>query len=204
MRTGKLFEHYRELNPTIREAPDRISENELLARLVRCSPGREAAALVPPPDLTRQPGSPKRLDHRIPASRSGIVSASGSEGLIWFGWDDFGASFGRPRFRGIIEPHRQRDPTAYRVDFQDLDTDHIARLRNLARIPDESIGHRRDVHQPVLVNPQIDKGAARPASSFPSDGGHSRPTCASGTWTRSDLAPAQLRFGLHRGNPAGP
>ena len=34
--------------------------------------------------------------------------------------------------RGFIEPHRQRDPTAFWVDLQHLDTDDIAGLRNLA------------------------------------------------------------------------
>jgi hypothetical protein len=28
-------------------------------------------------------------------------------------------------------------------------------------ILDESVGHRRDVHQPILVNPHIDEGTER-------------------------------------------
>ena len=84
MRTGKLFELYRELNRAIREVSDRIRENELLARVLpELSEGAKPAALASSaPDLTRQPRSPKRFDHRIPASGSGIVSAGASEGLI--------------------------------------------------------------------------------------------------------------------------
>ena len=37
----------------------------------------------------------------------------------------------------------------------------IPGLRNFAWILDVSIGHRGDVHQPVLVDPHIDKGAER-------------------------------------------
>jgi hypothetical protein len=61
----------------------------------------------------------------------------------------------------LIEPHCQRDPTAFRVDLQDFDTDDIARLRDFARVLDVSIGHRGDVHQPVLVDPHINEGAER-------------------------------------------
>src|SRR5262249_10043075 len=60
-----------------------------------------------------------------------------------------------------IEPHCQRDPTAFRVDLQHFDTDDIARLRNFARVLDVNIGHRRDVHQPLLVDSDIDEGAER-------------------------------------------
>ena len=37
--------------------------------------------------------------------------------------------------------------------------DDIAGLRNLARVLHVSRGHRGDVHQPVLMDPDIDKGA---------------------------------------------
>jgi hypothetical protein len=37
----------------------------------------------------------------------------------------------------------------------------IAGLRNFAWILDVGIDHRGDVHQPVLVDPYIDKGAER-------------------------------------------
>src|SRR5436305_2018333 len=113
--------------------------------------------------FTLQPGSPKRLSHCIAASGRGIIPAcgrlGGSETFIRSRWGDFGACFGRSRFRGFIEPHRQRDPSAFWVDLQHLDTDDIARLRNFARVLDISIGHCGDVHQPVLVNPDIDEGA---------------------------------------------
>ena len=60
---------------------------------------------------------------------------------------------------GFIEP--QRDPTAFRVDLQHFDTDDIARLSDFAWVLDVTIGHRGDVHQPVLVDPHIDEGAER-------------------------------------------
>ena len=74
---------------------------------------------------------------------------------------DFGACCGRPRFQRLIEPHCQRNPTAFRVNLQHFDTDDIARLRDFARVLDVSIGHRGDVHQPVLVDPYINEGAER-------------------------------------------
>src|SRR5262249_46773094 len=73
--------------------------------------------------------------------------------ILRSGWGDFCACGGRPRFRRLIEPHCQRDPTAFRVDLQYFDTDDIARLRNFAWVLDVSIGHRGDVHQTVLVDP---------------------------------------------------
>ena len=50
---------------------------------------------------------------------------------------------------------------AFRVDLQHLDADDIARLRNFAWVLDVSIGHRGDVHQPLLVDSDIDEGAER-------------------------------------------
>ena len=43
--------------------------------------GAEPAALAPPRDLTRQPRSSKRLDHRIPASGRGIVPGCARLGM---------------------------------------------------------------------------------------------------------------------------
>jgi hypothetical protein len=113
----------------IREASDRIREKSHRERLARCSDGAKPTTLVPIRDLSRHPRSPKRLGHQIAATGHGSLSAGLSKRFIRSGWGDFGASFGRPRFRGIVEPHRQRDPTAYRVDFQNFDADDIARLR---------------------------------------------------------------------------
>src|SRR5580693_563016 len=125
--------------------------------------GTKAGALLLSWGLTSQPRSPKRLGHRIAAGGPGIASActrlGGSETLLRSRWGGFGACRRRPRSRGFLEPHRQRDPRAFRLDFQDLDTDDIAGLRDLAWVVDVSIGHRGDVHQPVLVDPDIDKGA---------------------------------------------
>src|SRR6266446_2419948 len=126
---------------------------------------RRPAALLPPWGLARQPRPPKRLSHSIAAGWHGIASAGTrlgrSETVLRSRWGDFGACCGRPRFRSLIEPHCQRDPTALRVDLQHFDTDDIAGLRDLAWVLDVSIGHRGDVHQPVLVDPHIDKGTER-------------------------------------------
>src|SRR5438046_3248552 len=125
----------------------------------------KTAMLLPPWGLTRQPRSPKRLGHRFAAGGPGIASADarldGSEAFVQFRTRDFGACCGRPRFWSLVEPHCQRDPTAFRIDLQHLDTDDIARLGNFAWVLDESIGHRGDVHQAVLVDPHIDEGAER-------------------------------------------
>ena len=113
-------------------------------------------ALLPPWRLTPELGSPKRLSHRITAGGPG-----GSEALLRSHCADFCGCCGWPGFWSLIEPHCQRDPTAFWVDLQHLDTNDIAGLRNLAWVLDVIIGHRRDVHQPVLVDPDIDKGAER-------------------------------------------
>jgi hypothetical protein len=88
-------------------------------------------------------------------------------------WGDPGGCCGGARLRGFIEPQRQRDPAAFWVDFQHLDTDDIAGLRNCARVFDVSIGHRGDVHQPVLVDPHIGRRrrtrrhSSRPSRTMP-------------------------------------
>ena len=50
---------------------------------------------------------------------------------------------------------------AFWVNLQHLDTNNIAGLRNCAWVFHISIGHRGDVHQPVLMDPHINKGAER-------------------------------------------
>ena len=121
--------------------------------------GGHQGPLLPPSGLTRQPRSPKGLGHRIAASGPGIASAcrrlGRSKTSLRSRWAHFGGCRIRPRFRSLIEPHCQRDPTAFWVDLQHLDTNDIARLRNLAWVLDVSIGHRGDVHQPVLVDSDI-------------------------------------------------
>jgi hypothetical protein len=115
--------------------------------------------------LTGQPCSPKRLGHPVAAGGHGIASArtrlGGSEAFVRSRWGDRGACCSWPSIRGFIEPHRQRDSTAFWVDLQHLDTDDIARLRNFALVLDVSIGHRGDVHQSVLVDPHIDEATER-------------------------------------------
>jgi hypothetical protein len=104
--------------------------------------GTKARALLLSWGLTSQPRSPKRLGHRIAAGGPGIASActrvGGSETFLRSRWAEFGACRRRPRSRGFLEPHRQRDPTALRRDFQNLDTDDIAGLRDLAWVLDVS------------------------------------------------------------------
>ena len=99
--------------------------------------------LLPSWGLTTQPRSPKRLGHRVAAGGHGIASAcarlGGSETFIRIRWGDFGACCGRPRFQRLIEPHCQRNPTAFRVDLQHFDSDDIAGRRNLAWIGDVTI-----------------------------------------------------------------
>ena len=60
--------------------------------------------------------------------------------------------------RGAKQNMRWKLADAY---LQHFDADDIARLRDFARVLDVSIGHRGDVHQPVLVDPHINKGAKR-------------------------------------------
>jgi len=117
---------------------------------------QRSVALLPPWRLTRQRGSPKRLSPRIAAGGPGW-----SETLLRSRWGDFCTRCGRPRLQSLIEPHCQRDPTAFWVNLQHLDTNDIAGLRDCAWVFHISIGHRGDVHQPVLMDPDIDKGAER-------------------------------------------
>ena len=63
--------------------------------------------------------------------------------------------------QSLIEPHCQRDPTTFGVDLQDLDANDIAGLRNGAWVFHISIGHRGDMHQPVLMDPHINEGTER-------------------------------------------
>ena len=78
------------------------------------------AALLPPWGLIGQSGSPERLGHRVATGGSGIPRAhtrlAGSKTFLRPRCADFRACCGRPRFRGLIEPHCQRDPTALRGD----------------------------------------------------------------------------------------
>ena len=128
-------------------------------------PLRRPAVLLPSWGLTTQPRSPKRLGHRVAAGGHGIASAcarlGGSESFLRSRWAEFGACCRRPRCGGFIEPHRQRDPTPFRLDLQHLDMDDIAGLRDFAWVLDVSIGHRGDVHQSVLVDPHIDEATER-------------------------------------------
>ena len=111
------------------------------------------------------PRSPKRRGHRVASSTYGIASACARLGVSEWSLEcrcgDFGARSSRSCFRRVIEPHRQRDPTAFRLDFQHLNTDDIAGLHNLAQILDVSVGYRGDVYQPILADPNIDEGAER-------------------------------------------
>src|SRR5215472_17137617 len=136
-----------------------------LALFAEESKVRRSAALLPAWGLIRQPRSPERLGHRVAAGGPGIAQArtrlAGSGTFLRSCWGDFCVCCGRPRFRNLIEPHCQRDPTAFRVDLQHFDADDIARLRNFAWVLDVTVGHRGDVHQPVLVDPHIDEGAER-------------------------------------------
>src|SRR5215472_13677944 len=81
---------------------------------------QRSVALLPPRRLTRRPGSPKRLSHRIAAGGPG-----GSEMLLRSRCADFCVCCGRPRFQSLIEPHCQRDPTAFWVNLQHLNTNDI-------------------------------------------------------------------------------
>src|SRR6516164_11090606 len=72
-------------------------------------------ALLPPWDLMRQPRSPKGLSHSITASGLG-----GLEEFLRSHCTDYRARCGRPRFQSLIEPHCQRNPTAFWVDLQHL------------------------------------------------------------------------------------
>ncbi len=63
------------------------------------------------------------------------------------------------RARLVIEAQRQRDALARDLDLQHLHLDDVARLHDLARVLDEGLGHRRDVHQTVLMHADIDEGA---------------------------------------------
>src|SRR5215472_15451509 len=93
--------------------------------------------LLPLWHLRRQPGSPKRLSHRIAAGGPG-----GSEPFLRSPCGDFCACCSRPLFQSLIEPHCQRDPMAFWVNLQHLDTNNIAGLRDCAWVFHISIGHR--------------------------------------------------------------
>src|SRR5215813_10818585 len=139
-RNREFIRPSRELNRTITEVIRLIMESHAGGHF-SCDAAKPP--LLPAWDLTRQPRSPKRLGHRVAAGGRGIVSArtclGGSATFFRSRWGDPGGCRGGPRLRGFIEPQRQRDPAAFWVDFQDLDTDDIAGLRNCARVFDVSI-----------------------------------------------------------------
>jgi len=130
----------------------------MLQSLPICRQNRrtEAVALFSPWRLTPELGSPKCGSHRITAGGRG-----GSEAFFRPRCGDSGGCRGRPRLWNLIKPHCQRDPTAFWIDLQHLDTNNIAGLRDVAWILHISIGHRGDVHQPVLMDPHINKGTER-------------------------------------------
>src|SRR6266446_3159005 len=103
----------------------------------------------------------------IHGRRRSIAHLGRSGAFLRFCWGDFGACCGRPGFQSLIEPHRQRDPTALWVGLQHFDADDIAGLRNFAWVLDVSIGHRRDVQQPVLMAPNASTLVTTPSRTMP-------------------------------------
>src|SRR5882757_1795385 len=63
--------------------------------------------------------------------------------------------------RVVVQPQRQRDALAVDVHLAHLDPHDVAGLDDLAGVGDEPVGHRRDVHQPVLVHSHVDECAER-------------------------------------------
>ena len=61
--------------------------------------------------------------------------------------------------RLVAHAHGQRDALALQVDFQHLDLDDLAGLDDGVRVLDEGVGERRDVHQAVLMDADVDEGA---------------------------------------------
>jgi hypothetical protein len=55
-------------------------------------------------------------------------------------------------------PHGQGDAAAGEVDLDDAYADHVAGLHHGARVADEMIGERGDVHETVLVHADVDEG----------------------------------------------
>ncbi|KCB33957.1 hypothetical protein L543_2294 [Bordetella hinzii L60] len=66
---------------------------------------------------------------------------------------------GAARFGGIIKTHGERYALALHVDLQHLDRHGLAYAHDVARILDEFLGQRGDVHQAILVHADVDKGA---------------------------------------------
>jgi hypothetical protein len=130
---------------------------------MRCRKARGRApgpdTLSPPSGLTRQPRSPKGLGHRIAVGRPGIASActrlGRSQTFLRSRLADFGGCRGRPRFREFDRAALSTRSDGVLVDLQHLDTNDITGIRNLAWVLDVTSGHRRDVHQSVLVDPHI-------------------------------------------------
>src|SRR5690606_11806238 len=61
----------------------------------------------------------------------------------------------------VVQPEGQGDTGTGYVHVQHLHLDHVPRLDHLAGVLDEVVGHRRDVHQPVLVHTDVHEGAER-------------------------------------------
>ncbi len=59
----------------------------------------------------------------------------------------------------VRHAHGKADALARDVHLHHLDLDHVARLDHLARVLDELVGQRGDMHQAVLVHADVDKGA---------------------------------------------
>src|SRR4051812_9568526 len=67
-----------------------------------------------------------------------------------------------PRRRDlVVQPQGQRDPLPGDVDGEHLDLDDVAGLHDVPGVLDERRRQRGDVHEPVLVDPDVDERAER-------------------------------------------
>src|SRR5437016_1511379 len=92
------------------------------------------------------------------ATRRGLISAR-----RWGAWAGLGTSGHRAGAARIatdlvVETQRQRDSLSRSIDVQDLDPDDVAGLHDFARVLHEVLCHRRDVHQAILMHPDVDEG----------------------------------------------
>src|SRR5690606_1063417 len=65
------------------------------------------------------------------------------------------------RTRLVVETQRQTDSLPSDIDVEHFDLDDVAGFHDLARILHELRRQRRDVHEPVLMNADVDERAER-------------------------------------------
>src|SRR5690606_21956800 len=135
--------------------------------------GRSEAADSCPPPLARalatESSVPQRLSHRTvrlvaaagpvlvsPVAAVGSAAVPALRGLALRA-PVAGALSGLVRV--VVEAQAQPDALPFHIDIDHLDPNHLTGSDDVVRIRDEPVGHRRHVHETVLVHTDVDERA---------------------------------------------